>query len=116
VTVLQLHNATMTLVNGAGQSPDYDRPAVVGAVKFTGAQRVFWSEVEERVTAGAGSDIIVRRSVLVDPARAVTWAHGDRVTVLRDGAGTPSVGTVRRLVTSGTAATGRVIRLVLEDA
>lgn len=114
--ILELHNANLTLVKAVGSSPDYDRDAVAGATKFTGSERVFWSEQEERITTGGGSDIVIRRSMLVNPALAVTWVQGDVVTVLRDGSAAPETATVRRLVTSGTDETDRVTRLVMEDA
>jgi hypothetical protein len=113
--ILELHNANLTLVTAVGSSPDYDRDGVPGATKFTGSERVFWSEQEERITSAAGSDVVLRRSLLVDPELPVTWAHGDTVTVLRDGASVLQTAIVRRLMTSGTDETDRVTRLVMED-
>lgn len=116
MSVLELHNGTLTLVRAAGFAPDYDRDAAPGVTKFTGAERVYWSETEARITTGTGSDVIVSRSLLVDPALPVTWVRGDIVTVTRDGASVAQTGIVRSLMTSGTDETDRVTRLLLEDA
>lgn len=116
MSILDLHNANLTSVTGVGSSADYDRAAVPGSAKFTGSERVFWSEVEERVTHGAGSDIVIRRSMLVDPNLAVAFAQGDVVVIRRDGASVNESATVRRMTTSGTDETDRVTRIVMEDA
>jgi hypothetical protein len=116
MTLLPLFNATLTLVQAPGSSPDYDQPAAPGATKFSGAERVFWDELSERVTQGTESDVLVRRSMYVDPADvAVAWTQGDLVTASRDGFGT-STATVRRHDTNGSAETGYIVEVVFEDA
>jgi hypothetical protein len=121
-TPLQLFNATLTLVTGAGSAPDYDRAEAAGPTKFTGAERVFWVEAQERATSkgfaasGVSSDVLVERHLMVDPRIGVAFVTGDIVTVTRDGAGAPEVGHVQHVATAGTSETGTVTRLILEDA
>jgi hypothetical protein len=116
MTVLALYNATLSLVKGVGSSGDYDRDPVLGSTKFTGSERVFWSESEERVTVGTDSDIVVRRTMLVDPELGVTWQQGDTVTIVRDGSASNETARVRRFMVSGTDETDRVARVIMEDA
>jgi hypothetical protein len=119
MTLLPLFNATLTSVVGVGGSPDYDRDPIPGVTKFSGSERVFWKEESLRETfGGAGgvvSDIVLTRSMLVDPSVDVDWAQGDTVTTALDDGGT-GVGRVRAFHTSGTDETGRVTRVVFEDA
>lgn len=120
-----LQNATLTLVTAVGQSGDYDRDPVVGATKFSGAERVFWKESAARMAlsgvsariaiGGLATDIMVERSMLVDPSIGVTWAQGDTVTATRDG-GSPETAKVQKFTTSGTEETGYVTRVIFEDA
>lgn len=110
-----LDNATLTLVTGVGSSADYDRDPVAGPTKFSGEERVFWKEDAARVTNGSSSDILIERSMLVNPDIAVTWAQGDTVTVSRDEEGVRSA-RVMKFTTSGTHETGRVTRVIFEDA
>jgi len=115
MSILTLYNATLTLVRGPGSAPDYDQPATPGTTKFSGTRRVFWDEASERVTQGAESNIIVRRSMFVDPDVEVSWAQGDTVTVTRDDFGVQTA-TVRRHDTNGSSETGYVTEVVFEDA
>jgi hypothetical protein len=114
MTFPPLTNATLTQVNAAGFSPDYDEPATGGSVKWAGSQPVFWSEISERVSTGDGSDVLVHRSVLVPLELAVTWTQGDIVTVGRNSA--TLTGKVRRVRTTDAAGIGGMVRLELEDA
>jgi hypothetical protein len=111
-----LQNATLTLVTGVGFSGDYDRDPTPGTTKFSGEERVFWKESVARVSLeGVASDLIVDRSMLVDPSIGVTWAEGDTVTVARDGEVTQTA-KVQKFTTSGTEEVGRVTRVIFEDA
>lgn len=110
-----LENATLTLVTGVGHPGDYDRDPTVGATKFTGEERVFWKESADRVPIGTTiTDVIIARSMLVDPSVSVAWAQGDTVTVTRDG-GSSQTAKVKKHTTSGTDETGRVTRVIFED-
>lgn len=115
MSLLPLHNATLTLVVAVGSSADYDRDPVTGSTKFSGQARVFWRESVERVAVGvAMTDVLVEQSMLVEPSIGVAWAQGDIVTVTRDGE-VAQTATVKKFTTSGTDETGRITRVVFED-
>jgi hypothetical protein len=114
-TPLVLFNATLSAVNAAGSAPDYDRDAAVGSSKWTGSERVFWVEAQERISFGDQSDVALMRHLLVDPALAVAFTTGDIVTVTRDDASSTETGRVQHVATAGSAITGTVTRLILEN-
>lgn len=106
-------NATLTAVHGPGFSPDYEQPATEGTAKFSGAEDVFFSEVTERIDNGGASDVVVRRSVVLDAALAVDFEIGDTLALTFEGdARTATVRRVGRTTAPGLAG---VTRLVVED-
>lgn len=124
MTLPALTNATLTKVEAVGFRSDYDEPATVGAVKWTGAQPVFWSEMIEEFTVGQRptvergrvhgmDDVFVHRYLVVDIALAVLWEIDDTVTVTSDSV--TKTGIVQAVNTSRGPGFG-VVRLVLTDA
>lgn len=115
VRLPSLRNATLTKVAGQGFSADYDRDATAGSTKWTGSEGVFWSESEAEISTGSNqTDIIVRRSLVVDSALEVTWATDDVVTVTYLGAAqTGIVQSIKKTTATGLPG---VIRLLLDDA
>lgn len=122
VKLPSLTNATLTKVETAGFTSDYDQVATVGATKWSGTEEVYFSEVTDHVNAGAvwagdaveRADVVVRRSVVVDSALPVTFAIGDIVTVTRDAV--TEVGTVDRVTVTKATGLAGVTRLVLKNA
>jgi hypothetical protein len=109
-----IENATLTAVNAAGFTADADLPATTGTQKFTGTQAAFFSQTTERVTVGSGSDVIVRRSLIVDADVNIAFAVGDRVAFTYLDA--PSTAVVRRVARTTAPGLPGVTRLTLEDA
>jgi hypothetical protein len=110
-----LPNATLTQVNAAGSSADYDRDPTVGALKWSGAADAVWAEQEERIAGAAGVNLMVHRSVVVAEALGIDWADGD-VLVVTTTEGTQT-GTAQRVkrVDAAPDVPGSV-RVVLDDA
>lgn len=116
-------NATLTKVETAGFTDDYNLVATAGAIKWTGTESVYWSEVTEHVNTGDGgrrgrdqqqrvADIVVSRSVVVDSSLAVTFAIGDILTLTVDAV--VQTGVVDRVVITKATGLSGVTRLVLK--
>lgn len=110
-----MRNATLSEVREPDLLPDYDQPAQPGAQKWSGSERVYWSERLERVQAANTTDVIEARSLVVSDTLVVPWSIGDRVTVTRDGSVAES-GTVRKITVTSAPGLPGVVRLALEDA
>lgn len=108
-------NASLTRVRDAGGSSDYDADASGGTDKWTGAQRVFWSEVADSAAVGTEVNVRVSRSLVVATALVVPWAIGDVVTVDRDGYQTEEA-IVRHVQATRSPQVPGVVRLIMEDA
>lgn len=91
-------NATLTEVRGGGSSeePGSRRAAGADAAKFAGEARVYYREKRERVTSGQGSDVIVRRTLIVDSREGIDWHDGDEVDFTPDDR-PPAKGTVQTI-------------------
>lgn len=117
-------NATLTKVEGKGFSPDYDRDATLGVAKWTGSEEVFWSESMAQQTSGdrndkivSGvnrSDVIIKRSLVVDAALVIDWRIDDTVTVTRNGA--TEIGIIQSVRRSEATGLASITRLILDDA
>lgn len=118
-------NATLTKVETAGFTSDYNEVATIGATKWTGTEEVFWSEITEHVNTGDGgrrgrdqqqrvADILVRRFLVVDAALAVTFAIGDIVSVTFNSIA--ETGVVDRVTITKATGLAGVVRLELRNA
>jgi hypothetical protein len=76
-------NATLTLVEAAGVSEDFDRPAGAGAQKWTGRAGVYLRQREERVTQGDRSSVVISRALIVPASLGIDWSEGDQLTLNR---------------------------------
>lgn len=116
-------NATLTRVQTAGFTPDYDEAGTEGADKWTGSTRVYWSEETEEVASGEVEDrrtrdtldVYVHRYLVVPDTMTVTWTLNDVITVSRDGFATPAKGRVRNIAKTSAPGVPGVVRLVLGD-
>lgn len=113
--MIPVRNATLTAVSAGGFAADYDQPAGTGTIKWTGSERVYWSEVTEREeVTGRTTDLDLRRYLIVDEGLPVSWLTGDSVTVTyRDAVRS---GTVRDVQVTTADGLSGVVRLTLEDA
>lgn len=108
-----IRNATLTRVQGQGFTADAELPATAGGEKWAGEEEAFFSEITERVEPGGSTDVVVRRSLVVDAALAVDFAIGDTLTI--DYQGNLRTAAVRRVGRTTAPRLAGVTRLVLED-
>lgn len=108
-----IRNATLTKVEPKAFTADYDRDATVGAPRWTGSEEVFWSETMEEVTTGNQTNVIIKRSLVIDAAVVIPWSVDDVVTASRDG--TTVSGVIQRIVTTKGNGLAGVTRVVLEN-
>lgn len=113
MTLPAIENATLTRVQAAGLTADYDQPAQPGTEKWAGSQGAFFSEITERIQTGGATDVVVRRSLVLDAALEVAFAIGDLLTIDYDGDQRTAV--VRRVGRTIAPGLDGVTRLVLED-
>lgn len=108
--------------SGGGYSEDYDAPATdpegVPAGKgddlWAGSVSVYFTERRRRVQGAEGSNVIVERSVLIDPARPrLSFRQDDTVTVIHDG--TEKTGKIQAIEARAMAGVPGATRLTLED-
>jgi hypothetical protein len=109
-----IENATLTAVNAAGFAADADQAATTGTQKWAGSEGAFFSQITERITAGTTSDVIVRRSLIVDAALTAAFAIGDTLTFTYEDS--PQTAIVRRVARTTAPGLPGVVRLTLEDA
>lgn len=106
-------NATLTKVEGKAFTADYDRDATTSAAKWTGTEEVLWSETTEEVTTGNATNVIIRRSLVIDASIVIPWAVDDKVTATWEGDTVTGIAQ-KIVVTKATGLVG-VIRVVLEN-
>lgn len=74
-------NAILRKVASGGAPADYDQPAGDDATDFEGAAGAYYREKRERITTGEGSDVIVRRELIVHTRNpGITYKQGATVT------------------------------------
>lgn len=108
-------NATLTQVRAPALAEDENLPAAPGAIKFTGAEGVYYQERSTLVaSAEAASNVI--SGLLIVPTTSLTYDRGDTVTF------TTSTGTrvgivrdIERKELPGVPADIQTTRLTLED-
>lgn len=75
-------NATLTKVESAADSDEWESSAA-GDEKWSGEERCYLQEESERLASGGASDLLVHRSLIVDPDLDVEWSVGDTVSFRR---------------------------------
>jgi hypothetical protein len=78
-------NAVLTAVRGADVSgDDWDDVDQVGTAVWSGGAYVYLTETEDRVRTQTTQDVLIRRTLLVDPQDPpVDWQQGYTVTLTR---------------------------------
>lgn len=91
-------NATLLKVASGGAPADYDQPATGDTVSFEGSAPAYYREKRERITSGEGSDVIVRRELIVHTRNpGLAYTEGATVTFAVEGA--EASGEIQEIVT-----------------
>lgn len=110
-------NAQLRKVASGGTPADYDTPATADSTNFEGSAPAYYRERRERISTASGSDVIVRRELIVGTRNpGIVYASGATVTF--DVEGDEQTGEVQQVVTRrlpGAGATETVV-LTLENA
>lgn len=117
------HNATLTLVAGAGVADDWDRAGGAGPQKFAGEVRGYYRETTDRVSDGRGGvDVLIRRELIIETADldAINGLDTDDVLTFRvDGETVDRVAqarTIRASRLAGVTPSLQTAKITLADA
>jgi hypothetical protein len=110
-------NARLTRIAGAGTAADWDLPGAAGAEKWSGDADAYYSEKRERVYRGGDTDLVLRRTLIVESRFVDQLDNDDLVTFTYQGAEqSAAVKLIERRDLEDMPADLRTTRLTLADA